>query len=745
MSPITPVLPRYQVKAGLSAATDDITNLIDLDSLHRVLSNRGEASCEFDIPVYEINDVPSNVVVQDSVLEVWIDDELEWKGFIVAVHPPAANELVMVVHCAGTWEKLSHRTDYCKGFLECRTELFQQMDPTLFPAVGLGTSALINMEAATVDTSGQLLITVPDGSSVKAGQGIYVALNILDGMDANALISNTVGRFAMSPTLYTYFAVFAWLANSPWSSPTQMLAMPSANGTFSFAPLIHVTNTDKCFCMAIQALGNVASTAQEDFVQLRNIQFYVDRVFAPITPTVDTAVYDIVQEVVPSAVTNATTQTIGSPLSQLMVDPHTTAADAIQSDILPRALFPPQCGISRGNLVCIPGSTAPPDPRRLWQVSEVLTPGLQWDVAPDDENRVECVAATYNVLGVNSCLVPENDDITTTWPNYAGGWDYVSATNTLVFSAGGGVYQFSVVSNSLNKNPSTTYPQGQYLTIVPGLDYRMNCLAYLTSYGTGNARIGVIWYDNSYAEISRSLVMNLSAAFATETALTGVFPAPATAAYAKLVVYWYNVSTVGPYAIRVRHIDFRPAMPDGALQKLYYPAAPASFASRVGLLDVGDATYADALTAAQQAFYWWNIPQGTATVPYAVLNSLGQSVYADHIRQWDWIQNTGIIDPKKAGPFMITDVDHQGGIAQITVGNTDGYKYMGADREATKGRYIAAHRKRVKYRKREAFSTWWHATHKKGKNGRYPAMPKKHPKYKWVTAYKYVNVAGHYA
>jgi hypothetical protein len=161
----------------------------------------------------------------------------------------------------------------------------------------------------------------------------------------------------------------------------------------------------------------------------------------------------------------------------------------------------------------------------------------------------------------------------------------------------------------------------------------------------------------------------------------------------------------------------------------------------VGLLDVGDATTADTLAAAQQAYHWWHdISQGTITVPYFITSSLGQQVPVDHVRQWDWIQNTGLLDPKAAGPFQITDVDHQGSVAQITVGNTDGFNYVGADRLERKGRYIPAHRKRVRYRKREAFSTWWHATH-----GKKAKMPKKHPRYKFVTAYKYVNVPAGYA
>ena len=726
---------------------EDITNLIDLDTMHRTASDHGEGTLEFDMPVLDLNDIASNNVTQNAQISVYIEGVLEWYGYVVNVQPVKADDLTIAVTCAGSWEQLSRRNDFCKGFLECRTELFQQMDPTLLPAVVTGAQ-MTNMAAATIDTSGQVLITIPAGSSVKAGQGVFLCLYVLDGMDANSAITAMVVDYSLSSGAFSNYYWDVVVMKSPWS-PTFV-----GGPTFS-TPSGRITWTGGlagtcCLGVYLQSAQTVASTSVDDFFQLRNLKVYID---GSTAPTVDTAVAGIVGEVLPSAVTNATTATIGSPLSQLMIDPHTTAADAITSDILTRSNYPPQCGISQGNLVCIPRPTAPTDSTRLWQVSDALTPGLDWDVSMDNEQRVDCVAADYNILGVNGCAYPENDDLTS-WPNFAGGWDYVSATNTVIYNSGS-VYQFSVVSNSTNENPSTTYPQGGYFAVTSGLEYRLSCLAYITNYSTGRARVGIQWFDSGYNLLSTSLAVDIAAAQPNEAAYSAVAAAPATAAYGKLVMYWYSVSTVGPYALRVRHIDFRPAMPDGALQKLYYPAAPAAFNSRVGLLDVGDATTADALTAAQQAYYWWhNVSTGSITVPYMIHNANGQKTSVEHVRQWDWIQNVGLLDPTTAGPFMVTDVDLQGGVAVIGVGNTDAFNYTGSPRVPVQGKYIPAHKVKVKYRKRESFSTWWRKTHKKehyrlksgkmSKDTRYPAMPKKHPAYKYVWATKYKTVAGSY-
>jgi hypothetical protein len=348
---------------------------------------------------------------------------------------------------------------------------------------------MTNMAAATIDTSGQVLITIPNGSSIVAGQGIFLALHILDGMDPNASISAIVADWSTSSLLMGNFDWDIWVQDHPWGTVTwnNLGLTPAAGGgkiQYDISGAGH-----QALCVYVQAINTVASTTYDNFLQIRNLGIFVDDMPSPEPPTIDSAVHDIVAECLPSAVVTPTTQTIGTPLSQLMIDPHTTAADAISTDILPRAAFPPQCGIAQGNLVCVNRPATPPDPRRLWQVSEANTPGLQWDVAVDDEQRVDYVAADYNILGVNSCLYPENDDLTV-WPNLAGGWDFIDATHTSIYNSASS-YWFHIVGDSTNYNPIVTYPQGGYLPATPGLAYRLSGLVYTSTYVSGTTHVGV--------------------------------------------------------------------------------------------------------------------------------------------------------------------------------------------------------------------------------------------------------------
>lgn len=156
----------------------------------------------------------------------------------------------------------------------------------------------------------------------------------------------------------------------------------------------------------------------------------------------------------------------------------------------------------------------------------------------------------------------------------------------------------------------------------------------------------------------------------------------------------------------------------------YYPSTPTSKTDRVALVDSGtELTAAEAAAFAEQAYaYYHDLAQGTVTIPYVCHNGYGQESPCDHIECWDWIYNAGKVDPDEAGPFLISEVTHQGGIATLTIGATEGYSYESPYRLPTKSRYVGAHRQRYRFwskSKRRPSGKGWHKSGKRWWQYRY--------------------------
>jgi len=162
-----------------------------------------------------------------------------------------------------------------------------------------------------------------------------------------------------------------------------------------------------------------------------------------------------------------------------------------------------------------------------------------------------------------------------------------------------------------------------------------------------------------------------------------------------------------------------------------------------GVVDGGDLTVVEAAFYAEQGYHYLHrLVSGPVTIPYVVQDANGNERPADVIRAWDWVQNVGSLDAATAGPFLVSEVEHQGGIATLTIGAAEAYAYNGPDRMPTKGRYVGAHRVRTKTKQRVSFAEYWKWKHRKDKKK--PKMPRHHARYGTIRGWKWQDVEGTY-
>jgi hypothetical protein len=579
--------PVYSVLIGAAGAepSEDITELVDLDTLHRSLSERGEASATIDIPVASANEVPNNFLTRDATLAIDVDGEREWLGHVVAVHKPKPQDLSYVLDCAGGWDTLHHCAPWCKGFVETRYDAVTELPPSLF---ALYSSVLSPTTAIDASTDGEVLLTLPKGTTLKSNQCKFLYLWMLGGLADGFSIKRITYDVACSGSGVLRWNIQAWGPDpvhpvdyfSVATGTTVPWSYALDTGTMSVGGPLTVL-----VFMLSPATGDVAAQTSDQTFQVRNIRVYIDRTTAPRVDEIVAAIDAGVRPGAPAPVT----ESIGAPLTAFMCDPFTTPADGI-AVALTKAAVPPLCGIVQNQLVIQNRPTAPPDATRLWTVSEQLTPGLEWGVEVDEEQSVDYVGVAYGLLG------------------------------------------------------------------------------------------------------------------------DALFP-------------------------------------DGTPRIAYYPSVPPNAAARTALVDGGDLTAAEAAFYAQQGYYYLhNFASGPVTIPYVVQDANGNERPADVIRQWDWVQNVGSLDAETAGPFLVSEVEHQGHIATLTIGAAEAYAYNGPDRMPTKGRYVGGYRTRRRTKKRVSFETYWHWKHRAyyKKHKKYPSMPKKHAKRGTTHGWEWIDHEGRY-
>lgn len=549
-----PTRPTYCVTVG----TEDLTDLIDMDTLTRAMSERGESVCTFEIPLSDENEVASNALVRDAQVLVSCDGATPWVYHVGNVSQPDPGDPRIVVECPGQWDVLHQKEDYCKGFVETRYE-GAEIPSGVLAAVGTTPAANISSE-----TDGHILLVLPKGSPIKADQGNGVYVWPMGPLDTTSDIFRVTANITTSGGgSCDWYCYIHWTDPFDYTRASTLTSGTTATGTTSFdsgdlsGAYVHRMNALSFY---LTRGADTAGLAQDESVQIRDLKIYFNRTTAP---RVDQAALEIWTDI--TGLTDSRTEAIGSALTQCMIDPFTNGADAIQQ-VLAKATTPPLCGVIHNQFRCINRPTAPADNTRLWVVSDQTTPGLKWNVKPDMAQSKDYIAFTY----------------------------------------------------------------------------------------------------------------------------TQIIPSPTTT-------------------------------PSGLPARIYYPSNPPNNLSRVALIDSGaELTDAEALAFAEQAYHYYHEPwQGSVTIPYKCFNGNGQECDVDHIEAWDWVYNAGKANTDEAGPFLISEVSHAGGIAILTIGATEGYSYESPYRLPTKGRYVGAHRTR----RRELWTKWWKRTHK-GK-----PIPKKHPKW----------------
>lgn len=149
--------------------------------------------------------------------------------------------------------------------------------------------------------------------------------------------------------------------------------------------------------------------------------------------------------------------------------------------------------------------------------------------------------------------------------------------------------------------------------------------------------------------------------------------------------------------------------PDGTPQSVYYPSRPANADARVAVLDLGDATDAEALAAATQVYlYTSQLATGgvdldaehlTARYGLAAVPTVdGALLPIDQIRSWDWVMCVDAPDADSRGPWMLSRAERTAAGTTIEVGG-DYWQHPGFAHRTDKTRYIGGHWKRTRYRK----------------------------------------------
>ena len=386
-----PMPPLVEPHLCLMVGGEDLTNIADVDSLKRSLLGRGEATCEFDVPLVDENEVPSNALVRDAEVRVLVDGVTRWLGKLAGVTMPQPGAPVMTVSGAGAWDQLHQNEVYCKGFVDTTYP-----DQERTPATGVqGTDTIFSC-----DYDGQVLVVLPKGTAAKTNQGYvsyYWVLNGYGGPIRRVVFTLTTG--GSSKVAYFISCVSYPFTGGPVIYEELITSgLTSNSGPTTIDHTLANTTRMKVFMVSAYAVSDIAATnAQDEFVQITDRAIYVDRTTAP---RVDEIAADIWTDVTGDS--DVETEAIGSALTQAMYEPG-MASDFIQ-EALARAQVPPLCGVVHGRFKCIGRPGAPPDLSRLWIVSDELVDGLQWDVKPDLSESYDYVCVSY--LSSNDVVLP---------------------------------------------------------------------------------------------------------------------------------------------------------------------------------------------------------------------------------------------------------------------------------------------------------------------------------------------------
>jgi hypothetical protein len=468
-----------------------------------------------------------------------------------------------------------------------------------------------------------------------------------------------------------------------WYYGGAQIANWSAGGT-TYAKLDDEAGADMAGLIIIMAAHDSGTLASDVFLQLREV------VAKP--RIVDTAlrVDEAIALCTFPAVTTTTTA-IGGDLPHIHVDEHCTAAEAAEQ-FASKASVPILAGFwDDGDCEIKPRPTAPPNRQRWYAVDDSMD--IDWNVEEQPEERKDYVLVTYDHEPADDVQVPTPPDAA-----WVASWTR-SDTNCFSTDPGGG-FVYCVRSNATHRNPQC-YPTDMR-PCVPNELYLVRARARLTAYpGDGTAWVDIYWYTAAGAYISLTTLKSFVGA-TTEAWYEETMQAPATAYQYRPGLRWTNVTVgAGDYDLLVRDIWFAPAIPAGTPLSVYYPSQPNTWDVRLARIDTGQQlTTVEATAVATTAYTYRHDNQATGgcSIRGRIRTIDGAPVEPEHIRAWDWIQNTGELDTDGGvgGPYMITEVTYSGGVAECTLGGVE-WAYLAPDEYSNKTPYVGGrtYKKRV--------------------------------------------------
>lgn len=387
------------VLLGTGSAQVDLVaeGLVDPETVQDSDCEHGFESAEFEVegrPHIRAH----NALVDGAAVKVVRGGKTTFEGQVAVISDAVSPQLV---ECAGVYDRLSRDEAYCEGFVESRCEMVQEYTPTMLSS--LGTKVLPSMD---MNTDGQIHFIVPKGSKIKTGQGRGAYLSILGGLVDGFRIARVTGTLACAGASEIE-ANISVVTVSPFDpgfigSVTSVVSVAGDSGTFDIDLPEDVEAPTETAWTAVDftcyALADVTETSGENSIQLRDLTIYIDRTTAPRP---DQIIAEIACPADDSICLASSTESLGSAVTQFMVDPFTTRSEAIEQA---RALYSGimDVGVWDDATVHVRARpTSPPD-RSHWialSLADLANPAADWGIVKDTEAGIDAICCLYSVLG----------------------------------------------------------------------------------------------------------------------------------------------------------------------------------------------------------------------------------------------------------------------------------------------------------------------------------------------------------
>ncbi len=708
------------VGSGANAVDLVAAGLVDPDDVEDSDCEHGFESCEFAIRNQGPHLRTHNALTEGAAVKVVRDGVTTFEGEVVVIDDGGETH---EVQCAGLYEQAKRREDFAYNYIDTRTEKWHEVNPAVF---GIAATKML---PAQLDTTDGVLINIPAGTDYESGWYYYVVYELFDSLETDATVNTITALKADISQYMSGFDARLFFVTSLWGDQTADSDMwtEAADGDTRIYTGPTPSFDATAIVVELKSTGAGPETFDQ-YVQLRNISVK-STASAQDTFRLDELIADILVTDGPASASD--NDSIGSDLASFTVDPFITRVDTVERL---RALYSGiiDVGIWEDETLKVRVRPTAPDnrTRHYCLTSADLASPDDWGIARDVEHSIDAILCRYEVVPANWIVTVAEAasapvSATGTWATDSPGWTQ-SHANATAQDYGSSQFYWRIRSNATNRN-TNMYTDKEACTA--GDRFIARARAKCTAYpGSGAAFVIIQFLDDEDAYVAPNLVIkSFAAAATTETwyEATGTVPAGATQWWARLE--WYGVTGgASDYDLCVRDIEFRPVTPAGTPCTIYYPSAPSANDARVVLLDVGQATDAEAAAAAQQVYTYTNqlssgsVPLDadhlTARYGSPVVPTVdGALVPIHHIRSWDWVSCVDAIDSDDRGPFMLSRVERTANGVTIDTGG-DYWQHPGFTHTSRQRKYVGA---------RQVRQAYWAKKKVKGK-------VKRVKKYRWV-------------